>query len=278
MKICDLHTHSVFSDGKYTPQQLIDEAVEKNISAIALTDHNTIDGVYELLESARGKDIMAIPAVELSTVHNGKELHIVGLFIPVDALDKVTEFLKNFRVAKEENNKKTVEKLNADGYLIDYESVVSNSVSNNVTRVHIAEELVKKGYIKTIKEAFSGLLSSKGKYYTPPERLKCVDAIEFLKNIGAVSVLAHPFLDLTENEIRDFVKEMKPRGLCAMETVYSTYDEKTTEAAVKIAEDMGIKQSGGSDFHGSNKPHISLGCGMGNLYVPYDFVLELLKK
>ncbi len=278
MKICDLHTHSVFSDGKYTPKQLIDEAIEKGISAIALTDHNTVSGLEEFLKAADGKNILAIPAIELSTEYKEKELHILGLFIPVSAFDTVTELLKKYLDAKAQSNMDTVKRLNEDGYLISYEKVRANASLDNVNRVHIAEEMLKMGYIKTIKEAFDGLLSAKGKYYKPAPRLKSSEAIEFLKNIGAVPVLAHPFLDLTEDELLEFISEMKSIGLCGIETHYSTYDEETTKKAVEIAEKTGIKQSGGSDFHGSNKPLISLGVGMGNLAVPYEFVTEMMKK
>ena len=121
------------------------------------------------------------------------------------------------------------------------------------------------------------MLSAKGKYYSPPERMKTDDAVAFLKSINAKSVLAHPFLDLDEKELEEFIIQMKPKGLCAIETHYSTFDEETTKKAVEIAIKTGVKQSGGSDFHGSNKPLISLGSGMGNLEVPYEFVESLLK-
>lgn len=278
MKICDLHTHSVFSDGKYTPTELIDEAVEKGISAIALTDHNTVDGIEEFLTAAKGKNIRAIAGVELSTEYNGKELHIVGLFIPSEKLDKVTEKVAFYRKKKQEANLKTIERLISDGYNISYENVIAEATNGNINRVHISNELIKMGYIKSVNEGFSTLLSAKGKYYCPPERMKSEDAIAFLESINAVSVLAHPFLALDEKELEDFIIHMKPKGLCAIETHYSTFDEKTTRKAVEIAIKTGVKQSGGSDFHGSNKPLISLGSGMGNLEVPYWFVESLLNK
>ncbi len=277
MKICDLHTHSVFSDGKYTPTELIDEAVEKGISAIALTDHNTIDGIEEFLTAAKGKNINAIAGVELSTEYNGKELHLVGLFIPRENLEKVTDKVASYREKKQEANLRTIERLISDGYKISYENVMANATNGNINRVHIANELIKKGYINSVKEGFSTLLSAKGKYYSPPERMKTDDAVAFLKSINAKSVLAHPFLDLDEKELEEFIIQMKPKGLCAIETHYSTFDEETTKKAVEIAIKTGVKQSGGSDFHGSNKPLISLGSGMGNLEVPYEFVESLLK-
>ncbi len=277
-KICDLHTHSDFSDGKYTPAELIKEAVEKGISAIALSDHNTIDGLEEFLNESKGKDILAIPAIELSADYNGKEVHIVGLFIPEENFPKVTEFLREYREAKELNNRKTVRLLEEDGYNISYEDVLLRCRNGNVNRVHIAEELMSKGYANSIKECFKGLLSKNEKYYKSSIKPTASQAILFLKSIDAVPVMAHPFLDMNEEELLEFIKDMKPFGLCAMETLYSTYDEETTKTAISVAKKTGLKQSGGSDFHGSNKPSISLGRGKGNLSVPYDFVLELMKK
>jgi predicted metal-dependent phosphoesterase TrpH len=277
-KICDLHTHSDFSDGKYTPTELIEEALEKKISAIALSDHNTIDGLGEFLEAARGKDIMAIPAIELSSDYNGKELHIVGLFIPVENFPKVTEFLKEYREAKDENNRRTVELLKEDGYDISYDDIISRCRNGNVNRIHIAEVLMEKGYAKSIKECFKGLLSKKEKYYKPSIRPTAQQAVEFLKSIDAIPVIAHPFLDLSPEQLVAFIEEMKPWGLVAMETLYSTYSEETTKLAIEIANKTGLKQSGGSDFHGSNKPTISLGSGEGNSIVPFELVEELMKK
>ena len=150
MKICDLHTHSVFSDGKYTPTELIDEALKKGISAIALTDHNTVDGIDEFLTAAKGRNIQAIAGVELSTEYKGKELHIVGLFIPDDALPKITQMVSSYRKKKQEANINTVDRLIADGYKVSYERIKENAVNGNINRVHIADELMKMGYINSI--------------------------------------------------------------------------------------------------------------------------------
>jgi predicted metal-dependent phosphoesterase TrpH len=199
-KYCDLHTHSYFSDGTDSPKEILDKAVEAGLSAVALTDHNTVAGLPEFLESAKGKDILAIPGVEISTGYNGKELHIVGLFLEPEHYGETAEFLAVINQRKIASNRQLVCKLKAAGYTLDYDEITEKH-QGNVNRAVIAAALLEKGYISEIKEAFKGLLSTKNGLYTPPERISSFEAIEFLKSIGAVPVLAHPFLNLTETDL-----------------------------------------------------------------------------
>ena len=133
------------------------------------------------------------------------------------------------------------------------------------------------GYVNSIEEAFDTLLSKNGPFYTQPKRLDVFEVIRFVKSIGSVSVLAHPFLNLSEAELREFLKKAKSEGLHAMDTLYSKFDEDTTALARKIAKEYGILESGGSDFHGWRKPGIELGIGKGSLAVPVTFLDELEK-
>lgn len=274
MYICDLHTHSTFSDGTFTPSQIVAEALRTNLRSVALTDHNTVAGLPEFLEAARGTSLEAIPGVEISTGYLGKEVHIVGLFLEQRKYAELKDFLGVINRRKEESNRALVAALHTAGYELSYAEIRERH-QGNVNRAVIAAELLRKGYIREMKEAFRGVLSSKNGLYTPPERIPTFEAVRFLHAINAVPVLAHPFISLSEGELRRFLPEAKEHGLAAMETRYSTYSPEVTAAAHAIAQKFGLLESGGSDFHGENKPDIRLGSGTGDLVVPYGFVQKL---
>lgn len=274
---CDLHIHSNFSDGTMTPAELIALAEKNHISAIALCDHNTVDGLPDFMKAAEYSKVIAVNGIEISTEYNGTELHILGLFLPEDRFEEISNMMSRIKIFKEESNAKLVNNLRADGYLVDYEEIKSKNNGAYINRAHIAAELIEKGYFSDRKDAFDTVLSPDGGYYVPPERFKALETIRYLASIGAVPVWAHPFLDINSEEIDAFLPIAKAHGLAGMETRYSLYDEETQKTAEILAKKHGIKQSAGSDFHGSNKPDILLGTGKGNLEVPFEFY-ENLKK
>lgn len=274
--LCDLHTHSVFSDGTYTPLEIIDSAIAIGLSAVALTDHNTVDGLPDFLEAARGKNINIVPGVEFSVDYNGTELHILGLFIAPEHFDKVAALMEEVNRRKEESNIALIEALRRDGYLLDYDEIKRATPGGHINRAHIATALMQKGYTSSVKEGFASLLSKTGGYYVEPKRPSAQEIIDFIASIGAVSVLAHPFLNISEEQIVEFLGITT--GLHGMECYYSTYDEATTKRALELAEQFSLLPSGGSDFHGRTKPDINLGVGKGNLQIPYDWYLALKKK
>lgn len=273
---CDLHTHSIYSDGTWTPDALIDGAIEAGLSAIALTDHNTVDGLPHFISAARGKDIEIVTGTEFSVDYKGKELHILGLFITPEHFDEVTEFMAIVHRRKEERNRELILALRADGYDLDYDVLASATPSGRINRAHVAGALVEKGYADSIKDAFYRFLLPSAGYYKFPKIFTAREIIDFILSIGAVPVWAHPFLSLSEPEIIEFLSETE--GLCGMECYYSTYDEETTKESLSIAERFGLLPSGGSDFHGARKPSIELGVGKGNLKVPYEWYLALKEK
>lgn len=275
---CDLHIHSTFSDGTDTPTALVSMAEEKGLGAIALTDHNTVAGLPEFLQAAEGKNVRVITGTEFSTDYNGIELHILGLFLKREYFARITDLLEDYRIRKDQSNVDLVAKLNAAGYAIDYDRIKNSTPEGQVNRALIAAELTRLGYTESIQDAFKKLLSPKCGYYVPPTRPDPFETIRFIKSMGAVAVLAHPFLNLNEAQLREFLTQAVPAGLDAMETLYSTYDEETTALACAIAEEFGILQSGGSDYHGGNKPHIKLGIGQGNLAIPYKWMEALERR
>lgn len=275
MKQCDLHTHSVFSDGTWTPSQILEEAKRIGLTAVALTDHNTVAGLPEFMEAARGREVVAVPGVEFSTDYADKDVHILGLFVRPEHYETITQVLADAQRRKDESNRELVDNLRQAGYELDYD-VIRAASGGSVNRAHIAGELYRLGYVASIRDAFKTLLDRKHGYYHPPKRMTSCEAIAFIKSLGAVAVLAHPLLTMDEMMLRQFLPEAIRSGLDAMETEYSTYDEVTTHLARSIADEFGLLHSGGSDFHGQRKPDILLGSGRGALKVPAELA-EMLK-
>ncbi len=278
MKTCDLHTHSVYSDGTNTPKEIIDLAIKAGLSAVALCDHNTVDGNAEFLAYAKGKDILAVSGIEVSTTYCGKELHILGLFVPENSFDDIRKKVEYYDGLKEKSNIELARLLNKGGYRIDYNAMKAQTPKGHINRAHFASELVKMGYAETNKIAFETILKPNGGFYFPPLRFPALEAVEFLKEVGAVPVFAHPFLSADYELINKFISESKPLGLVGIEVYYSEYSEETTALSVELAKKHSLVKSGGSDFHGYNKPHINIGTGKGNLAVPYEAAQNLRKS
>ncbi len=274
--LCDLHTHSVFSDGTYTPAEIIDGAIEAGLSAIALTDHNTVEGLTDFISAAQGKNIDIVPGIEFSVDYCGKEIHILGLFISPEHYDKVSDLMESVNKSKEESNIALIDSLNRAGYQLDYQSIKNSTPSGKINRAHIAAAMAQKGYISSIKEGFDTVLSKTAGHYKEPKRLTAREIIGFINSIGAVAVLAHPFLNLNEAELVEFLSTAE--GLSGIECYYSTYDEETTKTSLRIAEEFDLVCSGGSDFHGATKPDIKLGVGRGDLRVPFECYLKLKER
>ena len=272
---CDLHTHSVFSDGTYTPGEIIAEAKRLNL-IVALTDHNTVSGLPEFMDAAAQLGVTVVPGVEISTEYQGKELHLLGLFVLPMHYAAIERMVKEQHVLKEISNMELVERLNQAGYQIDYAKVKRRNPSGNANRAHMAAELMEQGYVTSVREAFDTILSDGGGFYVPPSRLKLTDVIEELCQIGVVPVLAHPLQELTESELRELLPVAIEAGLAGMETMHSSYTPETISLAETIAAQFGLLSSGGSDFHGSVKPDISLGTGRGALHIEPKVYWDLL--
>ncbi len=278
MELCDLHNHTIYSDGTDTPTALIEKAEALGLSAVALTDHNNVSGLPEFLQAAAGKRVEAVPGIEFSTDYCGTELHILGLWIRPEHYGTIKAMMEDIRIRKEQSNKALVRRLNAAGYEMDYAALSALTPDGYVNRAHMATYLTQKGYTASVQEAFSRLLSVKAGYYQPPKLPDALEIIGFISTIGAVSVLAHPFLNLQEAQLRAFLAQAVPAGLHGMEVLYGMYEEETTRLSMEIAREYGLLFSGGSDYHGGNKPHIQLGSGRGNLAIPMDYCRRLQEK
>lgn len=274
MNTCDLHSHSTFSDGTFTPTQIVGEALRKELRAVALTDHNTITGIPEFLEAAAETSLEAIPGVEITTCFLGRELHILGLFLEEAHWEELEDFLRAINQRKEKSNLHLIASLNRAGYELRYDEILERH-RGNINRAVIASEMLKKGYVQSIEAAFRGVLSVRAGHYIPAQQVHAFDTIRLLRSIHTVPVLAHPFVSMSEEALYAFLPEAKALGLAAMETQYSTYTPETAAMARAVAREFSLLESGGSDFHGQNKPSIHLGTGTGSLEVPYSFAERL---
>ncbi len=275
---CDLHTHTYYSDGSDSPEELVLKAKRLGLTAVALTDHNTVAGLDEFVKACHKYGVEAVPGVEFSTSYEQSELHILALFLKEEDYGRVTDFVGHYQTLKEKSNIETVERLKKDGYPVEYSRIKKRNPDGRINRFHIADELLEKGYVTSVKEAMETLLSPEGKYYIPPERPDSLEVIRFIKALGSVAVLAHPFVSMQKERLMEFLLSAKASGLDAIETEYPLYDEETTLFARETAEKYGLLKSGGSDYHGINKPDTQLGLGKGRLSVPDSFYRDFLQK
>ncbi len=273
---CDLHTHSHFSDGSFSPAQLIRMARDMEL-AVALTDHNTVSGLPEFMAEAAVQAVTAVPGIEFSTVYHSKELHLLGLFIDPQHYATVEDVAGKYHKLKEQSNRDLITRLQKAGYAIDYEAIRQQNSKGNLNRAHIAAELHRQGYVHSVQEAFATLLGEEHGYYVPCKRLGITDAILLLRRIRAVPVLAHPLKDLTSEQLLSALPELVDAGLAGMETQHSAYSPEDLALAPGIAARFGLLPSGGSDFHGRVKPDVRLGSGKGNLQIPMNVYEKLLQ-
>lgn len=272
MKQIDLHVHSNKSDGTYTPTELVDYALEKGLSAFALTDHDTTAGLTEALAYAKGKPIEVIPGIEFSTEYIGKDVHILGLYINYDA-PAFQAKLQAFVDSRINRNIKMCRNLQEAGIDITYDKLCAENPGAVITRAHYAAYLTEHGYAKSRAEAFDRYVGDHCRYYVPREKITPAQAVELILQAGGVPILAHPPLYHMGNERLDaLVGTLKQAGLMGIEAIYSSYNNQDGRDMLRLAKKYGLLLSGGSDFHGNNKPGLELGSGYGKLFVPYEIL------
>lgn len=281
----DLHTHSTRSDGTLTPAELIRYAAQKGLAAIALTDHDTIDGIEEAVQAARSLSSQdpdalvpeVIPGVELSTEYRGKDIHIVGLFIDWQNRE-FADRLRGFADARIYRNRKMCSLLTENGCPVSYEDLEAAFPDTVITRAHFAQYLLDRGMISSIDEAFRKLIGDDCPCFVPREKITPHDAVRFLLRFGGVPILAHPLqYKMGETELDALAASLTGLGLDGIEVYYSTHRQADTANLSRIAEKYGLLLSGGSDFHGTRKQNLDLGTGYGHLYVP-DSILPPIRE
>ena len=275
----DLHTHSTASDGSLSPLQLVRYAAEKKLRALALTDHDCVDGLDEAAAEGDRLGIEVIPSVELSADHSGGTMHILGFFVD-RRHDGFCGRLRRLQEARRERNPKIIQKLQAQDLKITYEEVVAASGGGQVGRPHFAKVLVQKGYVSSMQEAFERYLKKGAPGYVEKFRFSPKEAIAAIHEAGGVAVLAHPFTLYKEPSaaLDPLLETLSQSGLDGMEVIYSTYSQDQTRYYQEMAEKYHLLPSGGSDFHGAHKPGIDLGVGQGRLKIPFELLEPLRKK
>lgn len=287
MQAVDLHVHSTYSDGTYSPARLVDYAIEKKLQAFALTDHDSVSGIEEALQYAENlrkqpdpsaaKVPEVIPGVELSTEYRGQDVHIVGLYIDYRDPAFLSQ-LQEFADTRITRNKKMCRLLQDAGIEVTYEALSAAFPDSVITRAHYANYMLLHGYIKDMKEAFERYIGDGCPCYIPREKVTPRQAVELIRAAGGTAVLAHPVLyHLSDAELDRLTAELKEAGLAGIEAIYSTYNAAEERKMRSLAKKYGLLISGGSDFHGENKPGLDLAAGYGNLFVPAS-VLEEIKK
>lgn len=281
MKYIDLHVHSICSDGTCTPEELVELAIQNDLVAFALTDHDTVEGVERAMKAAEGRHIQVIPGVELSCEHTispsrKKEIHILGYNLDWNQ-PELRETLEAVAQERDDRNRKMCENLHRDGYPIDYESLVRRFGNTIVTRAHFARFLLEQGAIPSIDSAFKKILAQDGPYFVMRKYLTPEKGIELIKKAGGLPVLAHPLLyKMSVTELHNLLTELKGYGLRGIEAMYSRNRGNDEAFVRKLASEYDLFITGGTDFHGSNKPDLEIGRGEGNLRVPV-MLLENLK-
>lgn len=276
-KIVDLHTHTTESDGTFTPQELILEAKRVGLSAIAITDHDSVSGIKKAAPIAAAQGIELIPGIELSTDYNGKEVHVVGLFVDTEN-EYFLQKLKEFREKRENRNALIIEKLQNEGFDITMEALTAENPDCVITRGNIARFLYEHRMIPSIQTAFEKYIGDNCKCYVNRFKITPMEGVRLIKEAGGTAILAHPLLyHMSDSTLQKMVDEMKEAGLDGIEAIYCTYTSGEEHQMKDFAQKNHLLISGGSDFHGNTKPNLNLGTGYGKLYIPYD-VLQNIKS
>ncbi len=277
MKTIDLHVHSNFSDGTFSPEGLVEIAIKKGLSAFALTDHDTVAGVEGALDACRRKQaaLKVIPGTELSTDYSGHDIHIVGLFIDYhnqELIEKTNLFVER----RKNRNAEMVKKLQDAGIPITLEAMQQDNPDTVITRAHFGKFLVSHQIVKDVKEAFAVYLGEHTPYFVPRAMMSGPEAVRLILNAGGIPILAHPMhYKLDEPVLRDLISLLKDAGLVGIEVKYSDHSPEDETLAAQLSKEYGLLPSGGTDFHGTNKPTIELGCGHGDLSIPYEYLENL---
>ena len=265
----DLHAHSTASDGELTPADLVRYARERGLTVLALTDHDTVDGIDAAIEAARGTALQIVPGVELSCDVPQAEVHILGYFVDWRAPDFEAMLVK-FREGRYGRAEKMVKKLAALGAPITFERVKQIAGDASLGRPHVAQALVEAGHAATISEAFDRYIGRNGPAYVERFRLTPEDAVALILRAGGVPVLAHP------RDVTHFIEPLVKVGLIGLEAQYGGYDEMMRADLVRWAKRYDLLVTGGSDFHGLNKmAHLS---GLGEVTVPFQVVEQLRER
>jgi len=263
----DLHMHSTFSDGLFTPTELIGKAVTKKLAAVSLTDHDCLDGTHEAVAAGKENGIEVLSGVELSCEFKGRDLHILGYGVDPDHAE-FQEMLRRFRDTREARGLKIIEKLDKLGVSIDADDVMEKSGQGALGRPHIAAVLFEKGYVKTPSEAFDRYIAEGGPAYVPKYKMSPPEAIRHIRQAGGLAFMAHPGIFLKD---MDEMSALLDEGFDGVEVYHSKHDGAMVKALIAIAEENDLLVSGGSDYHGFTNRDLPIGA----LDISYDLLQRI---
>ncbi len=265
MKSADLHLHSHFSDGTFSPKQLVFEALKTGLSCISITDHDSVEAIDLAIQEA-GADLEIIPGIEMTAEVFAREVHILGYFIDY----RNEDFLKMLNRMREARIKRIFgicEKLKKLGVSLDPKDVFDLAVNASVGRLHVARAMVKKGYCASIPEVFMRFIGDKGPAYVSKFKMSPKETVVWIKKVGGIPVLAHPHTLGDQSVVSDFVKD----GIMGLEVFYTEHSDYQTKEFIKIAKKYNLLVTGGSDCHGSAKEDVHIG----KVKLPYEYVEKL---
>ena len=278
----DLHIHSTASDGSLTPAEIIDHAQKLNLAAIAITDHDSIDGSKEALQIAIPPSLHFLTGVEISAAHppffpGSGSFHILGYDINLYNRD-LNRVLRKLQEARKNRNPKILNKLKKLGFQLSLEEVDQEGGEGQLGRPHIAYAMLKKGFVASIDEAFDKYLGTQKAAYVDKDRIECEQAIKIIRAAGGIPVLAHPaLLNIGDNQQLDtLLQNLMKIGLAGIEVYYPEHSPQQIQQYTELAEKYNLLMTGGTDFHGAIMPEIKMGSGEGDLFVPYNLYKELM--
>jgi predicted metal-dependent phosphoesterase TrpH len=269
MKQADLHAHTVFSDGTYTPQELVEHARVCGLDAIAICDHDSVGAIPAALTVAQGNGLEVIPAIEMSAEYAAQEVHILGYFIDYTSADlrRTLETLTQNRI---ERVQVMVERLRQLGVGLKSQDILDFAGKAAPGRMHVAQVMVRQGFVASLGEAFARYIGDKSPAYVCGFRLSPRDAIQILRDIGGVAVLAHPYV--IRNDA--LIPELVSYGLAGLEVYYPEHTQSMVNFYLELARRYDLAITGGSDFHGAVKPDVPLGA----VKIPYTLVEALRER
>lgn len=275
MGCIDLHLHTTHSDGSLRPADVLTLAQKAEVSALAITDHDIMDGLPEAMAVGTQLGIEVLPGVEISSFDGKGELHILGYCLNWRD-EKLQSRLAVLRASRHRRNPLIVERLQAMGLELTYDEVRALAGTESVGRPHIARVLMEKGYVTSAKEAFDRYLAEGRPGYVARELPSPAEAISWIKEAQGVAVLAHPtWVKESDTALPAFVRALKDNGLGGIEVHYSTHTQQQTMRFLELAKQFDLLVTGGSDFHGLTKPDIEVGVGRGSLKVPEQLLAPL---